>query len=180
METIYFAAVTTSNELAKIDGPYSSFKGSPTSKGIFAIASLLVGSHMREGIFQFDMWDVSPSERLGWDWEALRASVITHGLRNSLLIAPMPTASTSQILGNNECFEPYTSNVSSTRPMPSILLLRHLLQFIDIHTPCFSWRVYYCEQAITDRFNAIRLVDPRGAQPHYCRYLSPCGHLAHY
>lgn len=99
METIYFSALTTSNELAQTDGAYSSFKGSPASKGIF----------------QFDMWGVSPSERLGWDWEALRQSVITHGMRNSLLLAPMPTASTSQILGNNECFEPYTSNIYTRR-----------------------------------------------------------------
>lgn len=99
METIYFAALTTSNEIAKVEGPYSSFKGSPASKGIF----------------QFDMWGVQPSERLGWDWEGLRQSVITSGIRNSLLMAPMPTASTSQILGNNECFEPYTSNIYTRR-----------------------------------------------------------------
>eukprot|EP00026_Physarum_polycephalum_P002324 Phypoly_transcript_02330.p1 GENE.Phypoly_transcript_02330~~Phypoly_transcript_02330.p1 ORF type:complete len:815 (+),score=129.17 Phypoly_transcript_02330:68-2512(+) len=99
METIYFAAVSASNELAQKDGPYSSFKGSPASKGIF----------------QFDMWGVTPSSRLGWDWESLRNSVVTHGLRNSLLCAPMPTASTSQILGNNECFEPYTSNIYTRR-----------------------------------------------------------------
>lgn len=71
------------------------------------------------------MWGVSPSERLGWDWEALRASVMTHGIRNSLLLAPMPTASTSQILGNNECFEPYTSNVSSRSCHPEPFKYSH-------------------------------------------------------
>jgi ribonucleoside-diphosphate reductase alpha chain len=92
-ETIYFAAVTASMELAVSDGAYETFAGSPISKGIF----------------QFDMWGVTPSSR--WDWETLRTEVKQHGVRNSLLLAPMPTASTSQILGNNECFEPYTSNI---------------------------------------------------------------------
>jgi ribonucleoside-diphosphate reductase alpha chain len=92
-ETIYFAAMTASKDLAKKEGPYQTFKGSPLSKGIF----------------QFDMWDVNATEN--WNWEVLRAEVMEHGVRNSLLVAPMPTASTSQILGNNECFEPYTSNI---------------------------------------------------------------------
>eukprot|EP01128_Nolandella_sp_AFSM9_P011292 TRINITY_DN7_c4_g1_i2.p1 TRINITY_DN7_c4_g1~~TRINITY_DN7_c4_g1_i2.p1 ORF type:complete len:591 (-),score=150.87 TRINITY_DN7_c4_g1_i2:93-1865(-) len=96
-ETMYFAALSESNEVAKRDGPYSTFKGSPASKGIL----------------QFDMWGVTPSDR--WDWATLRASVVEHGIRNSLLLAPMPTASTSQILGNNECFEPFTSNIYSRR-----------------------------------------------------------------
>jgi len=96
-ETIYFAAVTASMELSKKDGPYETYPGSPMSKGIF----------------QFDMWGVTPSDR--WDWADLRAKVIQHGVRNSLLIAPMPTASTAQILGNNESFEPYTSNIYSRR-----------------------------------------------------------------
>ena len=124
METIYFAALTTSNELAKVDGPYSSFKGSPTSKGTSHSSPRhsVLFSFKYVGIFQFDMWGVTPSERLGWDWEALRSSMITHGLRNSLLIAPMPTASTSQILGNNECFEPYTSNVSQFTSTSPVLL----------------------------------------------------------
>lgn len=100
-ETIYFASMEASMEasmdLAKEQGAYSSFAGSPLS----------------EGKFQFDLWQVVPSDR--WDWEKLRQEVMTHGVRNSLLLAPMPTASTSQILGNNECFEPYTSNIYNRR-----------------------------------------------------------------
>jgi ribonucleoside-diphosphate reductase alpha chain len=92
-ETIYFGAMQASVDLAKKDGAYETFKGSPLS----------------EGKFQFDMWGVNPSDR--WDWGKLRKDVVKHGARNSLLLAPMPTASTSQILGNNECFEPFTSNI---------------------------------------------------------------------
>jgi ribonucleoside-diphosphate reductase alpha chain len=93
-ETIYFAAVTASKDASIKDGPYSTYAGSP----------------MSEGIFQFDMWNVQPTSG-NWDWAALKAEVKKHGVRNSLLVAPMPTASTSQILGNNECFEPITSNI---------------------------------------------------------------------
>jgi ribonucleoside-diphosphate reductase alpha chain len=93
-ETIYFAAVTASKDAAIKDGPYSTYQGSP----------------MSEGIFQFDMWNVTPTSG-NWDWTKLKAEVKKHGVRNSLLVAPMPTASTSQILGNNECFEPITSNI---------------------------------------------------------------------
>jgi ribonucleoside-diphosphate reductase alpha chain len=93
-ETIYFAAVTASCDLAKKDGPYQTYEGSP----------------MSQGIFQFDMWGVTPDSNR-WDWSALKAKVAKDGVRNSLLVAPMPTASTSQILGNNECFEPITSNI---------------------------------------------------------------------
>ncbi|KAF2078585.1 hypothetical protein CYY_000085 [Polysphondylium violaceum] len=96
-ETIYFAALTASNELAAAHGAYETFEGSPASKGIL----------------QYDMWGVTPSPR--WDWAKLKEKIKATGLRNSLLIAPMPTASTSQILGNNECFEPYTSNIYSRR-----------------------------------------------------------------
>ena len=96
-ETIYYAAVDASCKLAIRDGKYSTFEGSPASKGIL----------------QFDMWNVTPSDR--YNWPELKERVKTHGLRNSLLIAPMPTASTSQILGNNECFEPFTSNIYSRR-----------------------------------------------------------------
>ncbi len=93
-ETIYFAAVTASKDQAKIDGPYSTYEGSPIS----------------QGQLQFDMW--GHTEHSGrWDWDALKAEIKEHGVRNSLLVAPMPTASTSQILGNNECFEPITSNI---------------------------------------------------------------------
>jgi ribonucleoside-diphosphate reductase subunit M1 len=96
-ETIYYAALDASCELAKEEGPYQTYEGSPVSKGIL----------------QPDMWGVVPSDR--WDWESLRARIQEHGVRNSLLVAPMPTASTSQILGNNECFEPYTSNIYTRR-----------------------------------------------------------------
>jgi len=112
-ETIYYAAVTASKDLAKVDGPYKTYEGSPMSKGIF----------------QFDMWGVSP-ESGRWDWESLRQEVVSHGVRNSLLVAPMPTASTSQILGNNECFEPYTSNIYSRRTLSGefIVVNKHLLK----------------------------------------------------
>ena len=96
-ETIYYAALEASCELAERDGTYSSYSGSPTSRGIL----------------QFDMWNVKPSDL--WNWDELRAKISKHGLRNSLLVAPMPTASTSQILGYNECFEPYTSNLYTRR-----------------------------------------------------------------
>ena len=99
-ETIYFAVLTKSNELAMRDGPYSTFAGSPASNGIL----------------QFDMWNVVP-ESYRYDWSALKQSIQTHGLRNSLLVALMPTASTSQILGYNECFEPLTSNIYSRRTL---------------------------------------------------------------
>ncbi|MFM8431160.1 MAG: ribonucleoside-diphosphate reductase subunit alpha [Bacteroidota bacterium] len=111
-ETIYFAAMTASMEEAQQFGPYETFKGSPTS----------------EGIFQFDMWGVTPTNR--WDWNSLKADVIKHGIRNSLLLAPMPTASTSQILGNNECFEPYTSNIYTRRVLSGefTIVNKHLLK----------------------------------------------------
>ncbi|MBL7767987.1 MAG: ribonucleoside-diphosphate reductase subunit alpha [Flavipsychrobacter sp.] len=111
-ETIYFAAMTASKDLAKEQGPYETFHGSPLSKGKF----------------QFDLWNVQPSGR--HDWESLRNEVIEHGVRNSLLVAPMPTASTSQILGNNECFEPYTSNIYSRRVLSGefVIVNKHLLK----------------------------------------------------
>ncbi len=111
-ETIYFAAMTASKDLAIKEGAYQSFKGSPLSKGKF----------------QFDLWNVQPSDR--WNWENLRKEVMEHGTRNSLLVAPMPTASTSQILGNNECFEPYTSNIYSRRVLSGefIIVNKHLLK----------------------------------------------------
>jgi ribonucleoside-diphosphate reductase alpha chain len=110
-ETIYFAAVSASKDLAKLEGPYETFKGSPAS----------------EGIFQFDMWNVTPGTR--WNWDAMREEVKTHGMRNSLLLAPMPTASTAQILGNNECFEPYTSNIYTRRVLSGefVVVNKHLL-----------------------------------------------------
>ena len=114
-ETIYFAAVTSSMEIAKVKEPYASFKGSPMSKGEF----------------QFNMWGVSEDDLSGrWDWKALRKKVMTNGIRNSLLVAPMPTASTSQILGNNEAFEPYTSNIYTRRVLSGefIVVNKHLLE----------------------------------------------------
>ena len=111
-ETIYYAAVTASKDLAIENGPYESWKGSPIS----------------EGIFQFDMWKVKPTDR--WEWDLLKEEVKKHGVRNSLLLAPMPTASTAQILGNNECFEPYTSNIYTRRVLSGefIIVNKHLLR----------------------------------------------------
>lgn len=111
-ETIYFGALTASKDLAKIHGAYESYEGSPVS----------------QGILQYDMWGVEPSHR--WDWYRLKAEILKHGVRNSLLLAPMPTASTSQILGNNECFEPYTSNIYTRRVLSGefIVVNKHLLK----------------------------------------------------
>jgi len=115
-ETIYYAALTCSKDLAKTEGHYESFPGSPASKGIL----------------QYDMWKVQPSNR--WEWDLLKDEIKQYGLRNSLLLAPMPTASTAQILGNNECFEPFTSNMYMRRvlsgefPIVNKHLLRDLVQ----------------------------------------------------
>tara|TARA_B110000116_G_scaffold48729_1_gene40645 strand:+ start:67 stop:1770 length:1704 start_codon:yes stop_codon:yes gene_type:complete len=111
-ETLYYAACTASKDLAKIDGAYETFEGSPASKGIL----------------QYDMWNVTPSKR--WEWDVLKEEIKKHGMRNSLLIAPMPTASTAQILGNNECFEPYTSNIYTRRVLSGefIVVNKHLLR----------------------------------------------------
>jgi len=111
-ETMYFAAMTASKDLAIEEGPYSTYEGSPVSKGQF----------------QFDLWNVAPSDR--WEWDVLREEIKEHGVRNSLLMAPMPTASTSQILGNNECFEPYTSNIYTRRTLSGefIVVNKHLLR----------------------------------------------------
>ncbi|GAA4390829.1 ribonucleoside-diphosphate reductase subunit alpha [Hymenobacter koreensis] len=112
-ETIYFAAVTASKDLAKKHGPYETYAGSPIS----------------QGKFQFDLWGVTPNSGR-WDWDALRAEVMEHGVRNSLLVAPMPTASTAQILGNNESFEPYTSNIYVRRVLSGEFMVvnKHLLK----------------------------------------------------
>ena len=114
-ETLYYAAVTASAEEAKKEGPYQSYKGSPISKGEF----------------QHNLWGIKDEELSGrWDWEKLRKTVKKQGVRNSLLVAPMPTASTSQILGNNECFEPYTSNIYTRRVLSGefIVVNKHLLE----------------------------------------------------
>lgn len=96
-ETIYHAALEASSEMAEVEGPYQTYEGSPAS----------------QGKLQYDLWGITPSSL--WDWATLKAKIAKTGLRNSLLVAPMPTASTSQILGWNECFEPYTSNIYSRR-----------------------------------------------------------------
>ena len=114
-ETIYYAALTASKDQAKEEGHYESFPGSPAS----------------EGILQHDMWNVTPSDR--WEWDLLKEEIKEHGLRNSLLLAPMPTASTAQILGNNECFEPYTSNIYTRRTLSGefIVVNKHLLRDLN-------------------------------------------------
>ncbi len=111
-ETIYYASMTASKDLAKVEGAYETFAGSPVSKGVF----------------QFDMWGVTPTDR--WEWNVLKEEVMKYGVRNSLLLAPMPTASTAQILGNNECFEPYTSNIYTRRVLSGefIVVNKHLLK----------------------------------------------------
>jgi ribonucleoside-diphosphate reductase alpha subunit len=116
-ETIYFGAVTASMELSKVHEPYTTFPGSPIS----------------QGKFQFDLWNVKPT--FGHDWETLRQNVIKHGVRNSLLVAPMPTASTSHILGNNECFEPFTSNMYARRVLAGefTVVNKHMLRDLIAH-----------------------------------------------
>lgn len=111
-ETIYFAACDASAELAKLEGSYETYQGSPAS----------------QGQLQFDLWRVKPKSGR-WDWDALKAKIAEHGLRNSLLVAPMPTASTAQILGNNEAFEPYTQNLYVRRVLSGefVQINRHLL-----------------------------------------------------
>lgn len=111
-ETIYYAAMTCSKDQAKEFGPYESYPGSPVS----------------QGIFQYDMWGVTPTDR--WEWDVLKEEVAKYGVRNSLLVAPMPTASTSQIMGNNECFEPYHSNIYTRRVLSGefVVVNKHLLK----------------------------------------------------
>jgi ribonucleoside-diphosphate reductase alpha chain len=110
-ETIYYAALTASMELAKVHGHYESYPGSPISKGLL----------------QFDLWNKTPGDR--YDWQALKAQIKEYGVRNSLLVSPMPTASTSQIIGNNECFEPYTSNIYIRRVLSGefVIINPHLV-----------------------------------------------------
>ncbi|KAL0378409.1 UNVERIFIED_CONTAM: Ribonucleoside-diphosphate reductase large subunit [Sesamum radiatum] len=129
-ETIYYHALKASCELAEKEGPYETYNGSPVSKGIL----------------QPDMWEVKPSDR--WDWDALREMIAKNGVRNSLLIAPMPTASTSQILGNNECFEPYTSNIYSRRVLSGefVVVNKHLLHDLTemgLWSPALKNRIIY-------------------------------------
>ena len=112
-ETIYYASCTASKDQAIIEGPYSTFKGAPAS----------------EGILQFDLWNMNEHSGM-WDWDSLKAEIIEHGMRNSLLLAPMPTASTSQILGNNECFEAFTSNLYVRRTLSGEFIVpnKHLIK----------------------------------------------------
>ncbi|CAN6711589.1 unnamed protein product [Malus baccata var. baccata] len=129
-ETIYYHALKASSELAAKEGPYETYIGSPVSKGIV----------------QPDMWGVTPSDR--WDWGALRQMISKNGVRNSLLVAPMPTASTSQILGNNECFEPYTSNIYSRRVLSGefVVVNKHLLHDLtemDLWSPAIKNNIIY-------------------------------------
>ena len=111
-ETIYFGACTASCELAEVEGPYETYQGSPAS----------------QGQLQFDLWNVEPSNR--WDWARLKERIAEHGMRNSLLVAPMPTASTAQILGNNESTEPFTSNMYNRRVLAGefVVVNKHLLR----------------------------------------------------
>nr|CAB3451401.1 unnamed protein product [Digitaria exilis] len=129
-ETIYYHALKASADLAAKEGPYETYAGSPVSKGIL----------------QPDMWNVVPSDR--WNWSALREMISQVGLRNSLLVAPMPTASTSQILGNNECFEPYTSNIYSRRVLSGefVIVNKHLLHDlteIGVWSPILKNKIIY-------------------------------------
>ena len=117
-ETIYFAACSASMDAAKVEGPYSSFEGSPASKGIL----------------QFDLWNMNDHSGR-WDWDSLKSDIVKNGMRNSLLLAPMPTASTSQILGNNECFEAFTSNLYVRRTLSGEFIVpnKHLIKdLIDL------------------------------------------------
>jgi ribonucleoside-diphosphate reductase alpha chain len=119
-ETIYFAALTSSKDLAKIDGPYESIDGSPISRGEF----------------QYQMWGKTDEDTSGrWDWKSLRKEVVNNGVRNSLLVAPMPTASTAQILGNNECFEPFTTNLYARRTLGGefVVINQHLVKDLLKH-----------------------------------------------
>merc|ERR1712157_480827 len=112
-ETIYFAACEASCDLATLEGAYETFAGSPAS----------------QGKLQFDLWNCTPQSGR-WDWATLKARIVKHGMRNSLLVAPMPTASTAQILGNNESFEPYTQNLYVRRVLSGefVQVNRHLLK----------------------------------------------------
>lgn len=135
-ETIYYAAVSESARLARTDGSHPTFAGSP----------------MSQGVFQFDMWGTTPSSR--YDWESLRTRVM-QGMRNSLLIAPMPTASTAQILGNNECFEPYTSNIYARRVLAGefAVVNKHLLKDLvarGLWTPETREEIIRCNGSIQD------------------------------
>ena len=138
-ETIYHASIEKSMELSMINGPYSTFKGSPLS----------------QGLFQFDLWNVAPSER--YDWTKLKNDVMKYGVRNSLCVAPMPTASTSQILSNNECFEPFTSNIYTRRTLAGefIVINKHLMkELIDLNI----WNTKIKDKIIEDK-GSVQKID---------------------
>ncbi|XP_039791786.1 ribonucleoside-diphosphate reductase large subunit-like isoform X2 [Panicum virgatum] len=147
-ETIYYHALKASADLAAKEGPYETYAGSPVSKGIL----------------QPDMWNVVPSHR--WNWSAIREVISQVGLRNSLLVAPMPTASTSQILGNNECFEPYTSNIYSRRVLSGefVIVNKHLLHDlteIGVWSPILKNKIIYEDgsvQKVTEVPDALKAV----------------------
>jgi ribonucleoside-diphosphate reductase alpha subunit len=148
-ETMYHAALEASCELAKQEGPYETFDGSPLS----------------EGIFQFNLWSLRNQQRTinpmeTWDWEILRDSIMKHGVRNSLLIAPMPTASTSQILGNNECFEPYTANMYTRRVLAGefTVINKHLIR--DLQN-CKLWNEEMRQMLIQSRGSVLSLPIPK-------------------
>ena len=148
-ETIYHAALTESAELAKKDGPYETFEGSPLSNGEF----------------QFNLWSLVNQQRVIkpmeiWDWEDLRDTIMSHGVRNSLLVAPMPTASTSQILGNNECFEPYTANMYTRRVLAGefTVINKHLIK--DLQN-CKLWNSGMKELLIRDRGSVVNIPIPK-------------------
>ncbi len=112
-ETIYYGALEASCELAREFGPYETYAGSPVSKGVsLQLVNLFSCNQLtlrKSQVLQYDMWGVTPTDL--WDWASLKEMIAEHGVRNSLLLAPMPTASTAQILGNNESIEAYTSNI---------------------------------------------------------------------
>ena len=133
-ETLYYGALEASCELAAEKGTYETYQGSPVSKGvsIYILIVEYIGAQLNNNFFfqilQYDMWNVKPTNL--WDWDELKAKIAKHGVRNSLLIAPMPTASTAQILGNNESIEPYTSNIYVRRVLSGefIIVNPHLLR----------------------------------------------------
>merc|ERR1711959_253963 len=136
-ETIYYGAMEASIQLAKEQGTYETYEGSPTS----------------QGLLQPDLWNVTPSSR--WDWAQLRKDLAAHGCRNSLLLAPMPTASTAQILGNNESFEPYTQNLYVRRVLSGefVQVNRHLLKDL-------------IERDLWDEDVRVQLIAPNGSVQH--------------
>ena len=139
-ETIYHGALEASCEIAKKDGFYETYPGSPVSKGIL----------------QYDMWGVIPSSL--WDWKVLKEDIHQYGIRNSLLLAPMPTASTAQILGNNESIEPFTSNIYTRRVLAGVLLLLIVCYYIPCKQPlCVHFRrVSSCEQTPARGFSPTK------------------------